>query len=148
MAAIWTAPDTANIVVHPWKLVYIAYISTQLLSKNFRPIPVHVFAQSIFKCEALLRLGISARRTYVRTRLLAFSLLQIFKILDSHKRLGFLSIFTYLSIFSLSQIYSVCISGSYHCTDILNVQLVNFSWKSEKIKYLCEDGATFFDQYV
>ena len=87
-------------------------------------------------------------RTYVRTRLLAHSLLQIYKTLDSHKRLGFLSIFTYLSIFSLSQIYSVCIPGSYHCTDILNVQLVNFSWKSEKIKYLCEDGATFFDQYV
>ena len=25
---------------------------------------------------------------------------------------------------------------------------VNFSKKSEKIKYLCKDGATFFDQYA
>ena len=51
MAAIWTAPDTANIVVHPWKLVYIAYISTQTLGQNFRPIPVLVFAQSYFSCR-------------------------------------------------------------------------------------------------
>ena len=51
MTATWTVPDTANIVVHLWKLVYIAYISAQTLGQNFRPIPFLVFAQSFFSCR-------------------------------------------------------------------------------------------------
>ena len=104
-----------------------------------KPIYVHIS----IKCEALLRLGFSARtraRTYVLTST-RFTL--NFKTVVSYLRPGFLSIFTYLSIFSLSsaitQIYSVCIPGVYRYTQLR---------KSEKIKYLCEDGATFFDQYV